>query len=87
MSFVNMHILTLKNSDHYKFTVQLEPTAELWYLRQGEELQLRQPASRQGSYQLVVYAEGLVQVIPTGEFDDPQVFIDNVETEPWNDFE
>ena len=83
---VDMHIFTLKNPDQYKVTVQLEPTAELWYLRKGEELQLRQPASLQGSYHLEVYADGVVQVIPTGEFDDPQVFIDGVETEPWNDF-
>ncbi|MBO2010420.1 hypothetical protein [Hymenobacter negativus] len=81
-----MHVFTLKNQDRYKLTVQLEPWAEVFYLRKGEELQLRQPASLQGSYHLAVYADGDVQIFPMGEFDYPQVFIDNVETEPWNDF-
>lgn len=81
-----MHIFTLSNPDRYKLTVQLEPWAEVFYLRKGEELQLRQPDSLQGSYHLKVYADGDVQIFPMGEFDYPQVFIDNVETEPWNDF-
>lgn len=82
-----MHVFSLTNPDQPKLTLQLEPWAELFYLRQGEELTFRQPASLNGSYHLEVYADGSVRIFPTGEFDYPQVLLNGIATEPWNDFE
>ena len=85
--FIAMHDFTLSNPDQFKLTVQLEPWAELFYLRQGEELTFRQPASLRGFYHVEVYADGSVRLWPMGEFDYPEVLLNGVATEPWNDFE
>ena len=49
-------------------------------------MELRQPVSAQGYYHLIVWEDGDVQVFVEGEFDNPQVFIDGEEAQPWNDF-
>lgn len=81
-----MHLFKLTNPDRDKLAVQLEPWAEVYYLRKGQELELRQPVLAHGYYHLQVWADGDVQVFVEGWLDLPQVFIDGEEAQPWNDF-
>jgi len=81
-----MSLFKLTNPDRYKMVVQLEPWAEVYYLRKGQEMELRQPVFPQGYYHLKVWEDGDVQIFVGGEFDNPQVFIDGEEAQPWNDF-
>jgi len=66
--------------------VQLEPWAEVYYLRQGQILTLKQPPELKGGYFVVFYEVNSVSVVIDGEFDYPVALIDGQLAEPFNDF-
>jgi hypothetical protein len=81
-----MNIFHLENRIHAKLAIQLEPWAEVYYLRQGQTLKLEQPAALKGYYHVIFYEADSVSVLVEGEFDYPLVFIDGKEVMPFNDF-
>jgi hypothetical protein len=81
-----MPIFHLENQIQHKLAVQLEPWAEVYYLRQGETLKLEQPPELKGCYHVIFYEADSVSVFIEGEFDYPLVFIEGKEATPFNDF-
>lgn len=81
-----MNVFHLENQIQPKLAVQLEPWAEVYYLRLGETLKLEQPPELTGGYHVIFYEVASVAVLVEGEFDYPLVFIDGREAIPFNDF-
>lgn len=81
-----MNVFHLENQIQPKLAVQLEPWAEIYYLRLGETLKLEQPPELKGGYHVIFYEADSVSVLIDGEFDYPLVFIDGKEATPFNDF-
>jgi hypothetical protein len=81
-----MNVFHLENQIQPKLAVQLEPWAEVYYLRPGEILKLEQLPELQGGYHVIFYEADSVSVLIEGEFDYPLVFIDGKEATPFNDF-
>jgi len=81
-----MNVFHLENQIQPKLAVQLEPWAEVYYLRLGETLKLEQPPELKGGYQVIFYEADSVSVLIDGEFDYPLVSIDGKEATPFNDF-
>jgi len=81
-----MNVFHLENQIQPKLAVQLEPWAEIYYLRLGETLKLEQPPELKGGYHVIFYEADSVSVLIDGEFDYPLVFIDDKEATPFNDF-
>jgi hypothetical protein len=81
-----MNVFHLENQIQPKLAVQLEPWAEVYYLRLGETLKLEQAAELKGYYHLIFYEADSVSVLVDGEFDYPLVFIEGKEATPFNDF-
>jgi hypothetical protein len=81
-----MNVFDLKNQIQPKLAVQLEPWAEIYYLRLGEILKLEQPPELKGGYQIILYEADSVSVLIDGEFDYPLVFIEGKEATPFHDF-
>jgi hypothetical protein len=81
-----MNVFHLENKIHPKLAVQLEPWAEVYYLRRGEILTLKQPPELKGGYLVVFYEADAVSVVIEGEFDYPLALIDGKLAEPFHDF-
>ncbi|TDN36829.1 hypothetical protein E4631_24580 [Hymenobacter sp. UV11] len=81
-----MNVFHLENQIQPKLAVQLEPWAEVYYLRRGETLKLEQPPELKGGYHVIFYEADSVSILIDGEFDYPLVFIDGKEATPFNDF-
>ena len=81
-----MNVFHLENKIHPKLAVQLEPWAEVYYLRHGQILTLKQPPELKGGYFVVFYEVDSVSVVIDGEFDYPEALIDGQLAEPFNDF-
>ena len=81
-----MNVFHLENKMHHKLAVQLEPWAEVYYLRLGQILTLKQPPELKGGYFVVFYEVDSVSVLIDGEFDYPVALIDGKPAEPFNDF-
>ncbi|OGX85776.1 hypothetical protein BEN47_14370 [Hymenobacter lapidarius] len=81
-----MNILTIENAEKIKLAVQIEPWAEVFYLRKGDTLKLHQPEGLHGYYHVKVWRDADIQLFVDGEYDYPEVFINDQPAEPWNDF-
>jgi hypothetical protein len=81
-----MNILKLENPTQAKMAVQLEPWAEVYYLRKGDTLKLTQAPELEGYYHVIFYEADSVAVLVEGFLDYPLVFINDQAAEPWNDF-
>jgi hypothetical protein len=81
-----MNIFVLENSTQAKMAVQLEPWAEVYYLRKGDILKLMQNPDLKGYYHVIPYEVDSVSVLVEGFTDYPIVFINDNVAEPWNDF-
>ncbi len=82
-------VFSVENANQFKLTVQLEPWAELFYLRKGDVLTIHQPESLKGYYHTNLWGEEkMSQIIGCGDFDYdyPTVHINGKLAEPWNDF-
>jgi hypothetical protein len=84
--FAVMNLFLLKNPTQAKMAVQLEPWAEVYYLRKGDTLKLTQDADLEGYYHIIFYEADSVSVLVEGFLDYPLVFINDQVAEPWNDF-
>jgi hypothetical protein len=81
-----MNIFELKNKACAKMEVQLEPWAEVYYLRKGDTIKFEQSLDEVGYYTVWVTGVDSMQVFPEGFLDYPAVFINDQPAEPWNDF-
>ena len=81
-----MHQWLLENCSADKLAVQLEPWAEVYYLRKGQTLKLEQPPDLLGYYHTVFYDAESVSVFVEGFLEYPLVSIDGQAVDPFNDF-
>lgn len=86
IKFASMNLFLLENPTQAKMAVQLEPWAEVYYLRKGDILKLTQPPDLKGYYHVIFYEADSVSVLVEGFFDYPLVFINDQLAQPWNDF-
>lgn len=81
-----MNIFLLENPAQAKLAVQLEPWAEVYYLRKDDTLKLAQAPDLTGYYHVIFYEANSVSVLVEGFLDYPLVFINDQVAAPWNDF-
>ena len=77
-----MNIFELQNRACAKMEVQLEPWAEIYYLRKGDTIKFEHPADEVGYYTVSVWGIDSMQVFPEGFLDYPAVFINGQLAEP-----
>lgn len=76
----------LENRSADNLAVQLEPWADVYYVRHGQTLKLEQPADLPGYYHTVFYAADSVSVFVEGFGQYPLVSIDGQAVYPFTDF-